>query len=569
MMFAKRSGAERDMGILDDASFYQRAATIISAVRGKPSETLLRRAALLEESPSPAMLEDTAEWLAIIDQLEEASFTPQQLLLLAARGTRESLGRHPPGGALLAKLFEGAAGLEVARAICEEQLVARRPTWQEEFRVHQLGNAALARLAAARAIEPRFEPVFHLHPTEPTQLRAIVASLPPDRRESFVVSRTKLPTASSVDPGEPAVFFLDKLLWLTDLVPSIRSRLEELLAAAKRQGRHAMLAAEVAAGRPRVIEKRPTAAAREALAYWLGDRVKKQRGAEIASIAAEAYARSIAVPTPELATMAAWAAASDARRAEIATLVASALRSYTKQASKVVSIAAFGAAPIAVITCGKRRFCLVPGGSFDMGFSKNEEAAVRTGGKRIRGGSPQRLLAMVDRMRPLAPITVGPLLAAQGPGEVCPPDEAADALESSRFRVPSEAEWEHLARGGRVHQLTARSNVIPSSAKIFAAQRALGAKGANPFGLWGFGFEPEVCADAWADTLDDVPRDGTPRRGAGDRVVRGGAAQRYPWQGSDEWHLLVTAFRRPHSDEDVLALRYVLGIKAILPTGFR
>jgi len=74
---------------------------------------------------------------------------------------------------------------------------------------------------------------------------------------------------------------------------------------------------------------------------------------------------------------------------------------------------------------------------------------------------------------------------------------------------------------------------------IFAAQRKLGAKGTNAFGMWGFGFEPELCADAWSATLDGISVDGTPRCGAGDRVVRGGASQRYPWQGSDEWHLLI------------------------------
>ncbi|MEV4386168.1 hypothetical protein AB0J68_10760 [Micromonospora sp. NPDC049580] len=39
-----------------------------------------------------------------------------------------------------------------------------------------------------------------------------------------------------------------------------------------------------------------------------------------------------------------------------------------------------------------------------------------------------------------------------------------------------------------------------------------------------------------------------PRTGDGPRTVRGGAADLYPWQGCDEWLLLLSATRYEHCD---------------------
>jgi hypothetical protein len=82
---------------------------------------------------------------------------------------------------------------------------------------------------------------------------------------------------------------------------------------------------------------------------------------------------------------------------------------------------------------------------------------------------------------------------------------------------------------------------VPDDPSWFASQIAL--KRANSFGCWGFGFHPEVCADAFRPGYGESPADGSPRFDNGDRVVRGGAAELYPWQDCGEWQLLLSAMR--------------------------
>jgi len=45
-----------------------------------------------------------------------------------------------------------------------------------------------------------------------------------------------------------------------------------------------------------------------------------------------------------------------------------------------------------------------------------------------------------------------------------------------------------------------------------------------------------------------APADGRPRIGDGPRTVRGGAADLYPWQGCDEWLLLLPTTRDEHTE---------------------
>ncbi len=552
------------MPTLDDDSLDARAKAIIAKKREAPSRELFERAMLLEEHPSPAMLRDTASWLAIVDDLAEAGFTPEQILRLALRVDKAAYGAFRPDAAILNHLFAIDGGLAIARETCEDVLARGRSyvAWDEKSVV----NAALARLAKNGAIEPRFESLFDWQSIEPTEMRAIVASLPAERREDFVLSRATPSTGPDVDTARSAAFILDKLLWLTDLVPAARARFDSLLTAAKSDHVHPELAAEVAANTPRTLEPRPTKAAIHAMDYMTTKAAKAVRATDINSIAASAYTRRIRVDAPELSTVAAWKAASAKRQKQVATVVAETLGGYTEKKCKVVDIASFGGPPIAVIACGKQRFCLVPGGMFEMGFSEEEEAAVRAVGEVNADRSNhfelyEQLFEQLSDMRPLIRVRVGPMLVEQGPGKNFDLDVATDALQDSLFRVPSEAEWEYCARGTRSRELTYRGDVVPDNEDWFEDTLALGVTGANAFGLWGFGYEMELCADAWHETLDDHPLDGTPRRGTGDRVVRGGAAQLYPWQGCGEWHMLLSAFRMPSSAaEFTIALRFVLGI---------
>ena len=112
------------------------------------------------------------------------------------------------------------------------------------------------------------------------------------------------------------------------------------------------------------------------------------------------------------------------------------------------------------------------------------------------------------------------------------------------------------------HELTWRGHAVPDEA-WFEATAGGEAEIANAFGCWGFGLQPEVCADAWHDSYDGAPNDGLPRFGNGPRVTRGGAAMLYPWQQVGEWQLLCSAVRTPSVHwEFELSVRPVLSIVA-------
>jgi formylglycine-generating enzyme required for sulfatase activity len=136
------------------------------------------------------------------------------------------------------------------------------------------------------------------------------------------------------------------------------------------------------------------------------------------------------------------------------------------------------------------------------------------------------LLENPGGMRPVTTVRVGPQLVARGPGHVFSLAEATAALERSVFRVPSEAEWEYLARGGVAGELTYFGAYVPDDPGDYLHITGLTEAGSNAFGVWGFGFEPELCADVYATSHDGAAMDGTPRRGAGPRVARGGAGAR-------------------------------------------
>lgn len=539
------------MGVLDDDAIEARAQPIVKRKRVLDTMTLYERAAQIEDTPSPAMLESTAEWLAITDDLAMSGFTPEQILRVACRARR--FGVHLPNMCMLAYLFDGAP--ELARLACDE-IIANTDQSKDRDNL-SIAAGALTCLAKAGPLELRFARLFGTY-LAPSMMRTVVSAIPVEHRVAIVLPHAESGTARH------AAYTIDKLLWITDLVPEIRAKLPALLQIADGDRDHAALVAETAAGSQRVFGPRPTPLSRQALAYWEALVAKRKRDTAAYDLAMRAYSRSISVNAPELATFASWGAASPKRQKQIAAQVARACAEHLGHACKVVDIAPFGGPPIATISAGKLRFCLVPGGSFEMGLSEEEEAAVRASSE-TNTDSPwaqyEQLLEMVHVMRPVTNVRVGPMLVQQTPGRSFELDTAADILETGSLRVPSEAEWEYCARGGKVRELTYRGDVLPDDEGWLERATELGLKAANQFGLFGFGFEPEMCADVWHETLDDHPIDGSPRIGVGERVVRGGAAQWYPWQSTGEWHMLLSAYRMPASVWGLsVALRFVLGI---------
>ncbi|MGW4947312.1 formylglycine-generating enzyme family protein [Actinoplanes sp. NPDC004185] len=138
-------------------------------------------------------------------------------------------------------------------------------------------------------------------------------------------------------------------------------------------------------------------------------------------------------------------------------------------------------------------------------------------------------------------------------------DGLDELLAALPFRLPSEAEWEYSAHAG-TSTLTFRGDARPGEEQLLDdfgdEQRTAAAE--NPFGLAGIGSATELCADAWFPDSAHAPADARPRTGDGPRTVRGGAADVHPWQGCDEWLLLLSSSR--YAQGDFLAIRPVAGV---------
>lgn len=283
----------------------------------------------------------------------------------------------------------------------------------------------------------------------------------------------------------------------------------------------------------------------------------------LADAARRAPARVIRLQAPELTSLDAWRGAADARREAIAHAVADAVPGLA-----FTGFVDPGAGPIAGFDHEDLTFRLVPGGAFRRGLSAGEEDLIRHVAEERRPEGVnwyEEFGDLLDRgmatMRPVHTVHVGPLLACASPGRNMTPDDVAGYLASSPFRLPSEAEWEFLARGGVDGELTWRGHEVPDEPWLEATM-ALGAALANGFGLWGFGVEPELCADAWHGSYEGAPTDGSPRWGDGPRVARGGAGMLYKWQAVGEWQLLLNAMRL-----DAAGWKYQVTVRPVIGIG--
>jgi formylglycine-generating enzyme required for sulfatase activity len=124
------------------------------------------------------------------------------------------------------------------------------------------------------------------------------------------------------------------------------------------------------------------------------------------------------------------------------------------------------------------------------------------------------------------------------------------AQTGKRYRLPSEAEWEYVARAGAETRFwwgdepgSARANCAGCGSEWDSESTApVGRLGPNPFGVFDVaGNVWEWVADCYNNSYEGVPRDGRPHvyRACGQMVVRGGswilparemrAANRFRW----------------------------------------
>ncbi|HZE29828.1 MAG TPA: hypothetical protein VE198_00140 [Actinoallomurus sp.] len=147
--------------VFEDSSFDERARPVILAVHsGTPSEDELEDAALIEYDPSPAMLESTARWMRIRDDLTAEGFSPTEILRVFLRAVSLAYDMPGPTTEMLARMFAEASGTEVAREVCEHQMAlgeAPVPPGARRWHLDQAGAIAAARLACDGGLDPGFD----------------------------------------------------------------------------------------------------------------------------------------------------------------------------------------------------------------------------------------------------------------------------------------------------------------------------------------------------------------------------------------------------------------------------
>jgi len=515
-----------------------------------PGEAALRRvASRFRHAMSPAGVFKTAGCLDLLDVLAGAGWTPRERfeLMLEVRAGRPG-GHHPTRAALI--LAAADLSVDDGRA-----LVAAHSDDRDPF-VPLI--CALPLVRAGEPPPPQLEeaPLVRL---PPETLRELLDAAPAARREAALLR------LMAVDDANAARFALERLMFSKDLLtsPPLAEALVRLREVASDYPGVTKIFARFDGPTPVRERDGLTALAREPLDYIaeLWAQARKQAG--LYAVAEHATRQRVDIPgATELLSLEAWAAAPQERRDAIAELVLDAIgRKAFRRTGFHGDIALFVHRRKKAI-----QLALVPGGEVERGLSDAEEERLRTlaAAAGLTGSVEEwgTLVEQLPLMRPAGRVTVGPMLIGRGPGERMGPRKLVRWLTSGPYRLPTEAEWEYAARGGRARELTWRGDVLPDTA-WFEEGRELGEDAANRFGLWGFGDRAEICADRWRPSLEGAPSDGSPVTGAGPRAVRGGAGELFPWQETGEWHLLLSAMRTSQEGVDEPAARPVIGLRVV------